>query len=345
MCAHLAATWRGYSVGFVRYPDSAAHSLEKSMDSIHDALDKAIQNAELNLEKEKAAVKNVYEEQVISDQEIPDNRHFDVSRPKVPLDPLDNAIQQTELGEYQQDRSSYAVPQDRIKTTQKNQHTIDHNLMRQRRIVTLHNHDAESGAFRMLRTKILKQLRDNDWHSFAVTAPAQGAGKSTIAVNLAIAMAMDVNQSVLLVDLDLRYPKVHWYFGLENENGLRDYFLSNKPLSEIFVNPDIDRLTILPGRGQTIGSAEILSGPRMKTLMNEIHNRNKSRIIIFDLPPVLATDDVLVTTEYYDAVLLVIEEGKSQPEDISKTLRLLAGKKILGTVLNKSQNPPEHQIY
>lgn len=263
------------------------------MSSIHDALDKAIQNAEL--EKENTSLKNVYQDQVIS--------------------------------------------------AQGTQHSVDPDLLRQRRIVSLHNHDAESEAFRILRTKILKQLRDNNWNSFAITAPTQGAGKTTVAVNLAIAMAMDVNQSVLLVDLDLKYPKVHWYFGLENENGLRDYFLSGKPLSDIFVNPGIDRLTILPGRGQAVGSSEILSGPRMKTLVNEINSRNQSRIVIFDLPPVLATDDVLATMDYYDAILLVVEEGKSQPDEVKKTLKLLSGKNLLGTVLNKSQHPPEHLGY
>jgi protein-tyrosine kinase len=258
-------------------------------------------------------------------------------------DALDKAIQSAE-----QEKARVAlknVYRDQVIPTQGVRHAFDAELMRQRRIVTLHTHNAESEAFRMLRTKILKQLRENNWNSFAITSPTQGAGKTTVAVNLAIAMAMDVNQSVLLVDLDLRHPKVHWYFGLENEVGLRDYFLSDKPLSDILVNPGIDRLTVLPGRGQAIGSSEMLTGPRMKTLMNEINNRNQSKIVIFDLPPVLATDDVLSTVDCYDAILLVVEEGKTQPDEVKKTLQLLSGKKLLGTVLNKSQNPPEHQNY
>lgn len=264
------------------------------MNSVHDALDKAIQS--IDQEKDHpSALKNVYQDQVISKQ----------------------------------------TPQ----------HHIDPELMRQRRIVTLHNYNTESEAFRMLRTKILTQLRDNNWNSFAVTAPTQNAGKTSVAVNLAIAMAMDVNQSVILVDLDLRHPKVHWYFGLENEVGLRDYFLSDKPLSDIMINPGIERLTILPGRGQAVGSSEILSGPKMKNLVNEINERKQSRIIIFDLPAVLATDDVLSTMDCYDAILLVVEEGKSKPEEIKQTLQLLSKKKLLGTVLNKSLNPPEHQTF
>ncbi len=265
------------------------------MGSIHDALDKAIENAAKN--SDSSSQKNVFNDQIIS---------------------------QHGGGQYK----------------------IDPDLMRQRRIVTLNNYNVESESFRMLRTKILKQLRENHWNSFAITAPTQDAGKTTVAVNLAIAMAMDVNQTVLLVDLDLRHPKVHWYFGLENEFGLRDYFLSDKPLSDILISPGIDRLALLPGRGQAIGSSEILSGPKMKALVNELNSkRAQSRIIIYDLPPVLATDDVLTVMEFYDALLLVVEEGKNQPDEVKQTLNLLSGKKMLGTVLNKSQNPPEHLSY
>lgn len=264
------------------------------MSGIHDALDKAIQQAELEKSGGPLPVKHVNEEPLIST------------------------------------RTGYQ---------------LDTELMRQRRIVTLHGYNAEAEAYRMLRTKILKQLRDKNCNSFGVTSPGQGEGKTNVAVNLAIAMAMDVNQSVLLVDLDLRYPKVHWYFGLENEYGLRDYFLSEKSISEILINPGIERLTILPGRGQAIGSSEILSGPRMKALVNDINKRNRSQIVIFDLPPVLATDDVLATMDLYDAVLVVVEEGKSQPDEIRQTLKLLANKHLLGTVLNKSKNSPDHQPY
>lgn len=258
-------------------------------------------------------------------------------------DALDKAIQTAEQENNKADLKD--IFRDELFNEPVLKQTINPELMRQKRIVTLQNQNVEAEAFRMLRTKILKQLKKNDWNSFGITAPTQGAGKTTLAVNLAIAMAMDVNQSVLLVDLDLRYPKVHWFFGLENQNGLRDYFLSDKPLSEIFINPGVDRLTILPGRGQALGSSEILSGPKMKKLVNEINQQNQSRIIIYDLPPVLATDDVLVTTDYYDAVLVVVEEGRTQPDEVSKTMTLLGGKNLLGTVLNKSRNPPEHLSY
>lgn len=258
-------------------------------------------------------------------------------------DALDKAIKNAELGK--EAPVSKAVRQDQAVPVQETKYRIDPDLMRQRRIVTLQNYSPESEAFRMLRTKTLKKLRDNNWNSFGITAPTQEAGKTTVAVNLAIAMSMDVNQTVMLVDLDLRHPKVHWYFGLEPALGLLDFFLTETLLSDILINPGIDRLSILPGRGEALGTSELLTGPRMKALMNEINIRKQSKIVIFDLPPLLATDDVLSTIDCYDAVLLVVEEGKSQPQEVKETLRLLSGKNLLGTVLNKSQNPPDHKGY
>jgi capsular exopolysaccharide synthesis family protein len=216
----------------------------------------------------------------------------------------------------------------------------------QRRVVAQQKYSPEASVFKMLRTKILKQLRENNWKSIAVTGATQGAGKTMVAVNLAVAMAMEVNQTILLVDMDLKYPKVHWYFDFQIKAGLRDYLLSDIPLTDILINPEgIERLVVLPGRGEAVGSSELISGPKMKELIREISNRYESRIIIFDMPPVLAADDVLASMAYYDSALLVVEEGGNNELEVKKSLHMLSGTNLLGTVLNKSENPPDHQSY
>lgn len=225
--------------------------------------------------------------------------------------------------------------------TQTKVHATDKDKLRERRVVASENYGAETETFNVLRTKILKQMRENQWNSIGITSPGKGAGKSMIAVNLAIAIAKEANQTVLLVDLDLRYPKIHWYFGMNPEQGLRDYLTSNIPLSEILLHPDIERLVVLPGKGVETGSSELLSTPKMKALAQDINQRYQSRIIIYDLPPILAADDVLISMEYFDAALLVIEEGGSKPEEISKSLQLLSDKNFLGMVLNKAAYTPD----
>lgn len=229
--------------------------------------------------------------------------------------------------------------------TRKNEIARNQDELVQRRVVAHQKYSPDASIFKMLRTKVLKKLRENDWNSFAVTAPTQGVGKSFVSVNLAIAMAMEVNQTVLLVDMDLKYPRINWYLDMDVKVGLRDHLVSEVPISEILVNPGIERLVVLPGRGEAVGSSEMVSSPKMRELVEDLKSYYQSRIIIFDMPPVLAADDVLASMDYYDALLMVVEEGGNTPAEIKKAMQMVSGTNILGTVLNKSENPPEHQTY
>jgi len=234
------------------------------------------------------------------------------------------------------------APTGAISYTQTKTHKIDPLLMRQRRVISLEKFGPESETFRLLRTKVLKQLRDNNWSSIGITAPSQGAGKSMIAVNLAIAMAMEVNQTILLVDLDLRKPQIQHYFDFKVDKGLQDCLLHDTPIADVLINPSIERLVILPGSGMMEGTSELLTGHKMREIVKELKERYESRIIIFDLPPVLTGDDVLVSMEFFDSALLVVAEGENNPDDISKSIQLLSATNLLGTVLNKAEKMPEH---
>ena len=98
----------------------------------------------------------------------------------------------------------------------------NHQLERKRIIAGFYN-NPQSAVFRMLRTQVLKQMRSNRWQTLAVTSPTAGEGKSVVAANLAMAIAMELNQTVLLVDMDLRNPSISNYFGLNAQVGLKDY--------------------------------------------------------------------------------------------------------------------------
>jgi Mrp family chromosome partitioning ATPase len=156
---------------------------------------------------------------------------------------------------------------------------------------------------------------------------------------------MELNQTVLLVDMDLRNPTIASYFDLSPKVGIKDYLEGDMPLSSVLINPGIKRLVILPGLGRSEDSAELLSSPKMASLVSDIKSQYDSRIIIFDLPPILQTDDVLLSAGYFDSTLLVLEDGKNSEADIKKSLQLLEGCHLMGTVLNKSENPPTHQSY
>ena len=97
-----------------------------------------------------------------------------------------------------------------------------------------------------------------------------------IAANLAVGISQEVNQTVLLLDLDLRRPKIAKYFGLNPEFGVRDYLIDDVPLSKIFVNPGMERLVLLPGKGSVADSSELLTTPKALALVDEIKNRYES---------------------------------------------------------------------
>jgi len=210
-------------------------------------------------------------------------------------------------------------------------------ILQERRIISGFEQNEFTGAYKMLRTQVFQRLREKGWNSLAITSPGLNEGKTLTAINLAISLAMEVNYTVLLVDADLRHPSVHSYFGIEAECGLSDYLTADKPLSELLIHPEeIPGLVILPGGKPLANSAEMLNSPKMARLVEELKTRYSSRIILFDLPPLLGAADTLAFSPYVDAALLVIEDGKTQAEDVQRAIGLLQGTSLIGTVLNKS---------
>jgi capsular exopolysaccharide synthesis family protein len=193
-------------------------------------------------------------------------------------------------------------------------------------------------AFKILRTQILQRLVESRWNSLAITSAEDNEGKTLTAINLAISLAREVTHTVLLVEADLRHPSVHRYFDIPAPKGLSDYLTGDVPLSELLINPaGIPRFVVLPGGRALANSAEMLNSPKMVRLVEELKSRYRSRIVLFDLPPILSCADTLAFSPYVDAALLVIEEGRSRAADIRRAAELLNGTHLIGTVLNKSR--------
>lgn len=212
---------------------------------------------------------------------------------------------------------------------------IQQDVLRGHRLLT--GHDSPfADVYKILRTQVLHRLRENGWNMLGVTSPRDGAGKTLTAINLAIATATEPTQTVLLVDADLRAPQIHEEFGLEQGPGLTDFLLDGRPIEELLLYPGLGRLVVLPGGRGTEQSAELLTSPRMTALGKELKHRYASRIVIFDLPPVLDRADVLAFSPQLDALLLVVEEGRTLEPDLQQAVQALKGSApILGTVLNK----------
>lgn len=214
--------------------------------------------------------------------------------------------------------------------------SLDEGDMERHRIVARQKRDANADVFRMLRTKVLQAMARSNMKTIAVTSPNYGEGKTTVAMNLAMSLALDVNQTVLLVDLDLRDPTIHKYLGIPNTVGLSDYILHDTPVPQCLVRTDFERLALLPSGKPLEGSSELLGTPKMVELARQLKSRYPDRIVIYDMPPLLTQDDTMVFLPNVDGVLLVLRDGKTIADDVEKCMYALENSNLIGTVLNDS---------
>lgn len=214
--------------------------------------------------------------------------------------------------------------------------SVNKDVLRENRIIAGFDSGPWIESFRVLRTRILHKITEHDWNLIGISSAEADSGKSLIATNLAISLAMKVESTVLLVDTNLQDPCIHKFFGLSDLPGLNDYLAGDYELSNLLIHPDISRLIFLPAGNVLPNSSELLASRKMMKLVREVKKRYASRIIIFDLPPILHHSDALALSPHIDGILLVIEDGKSQAEDVKRSVDLLSETHFLGTVLNKS---------
>jgi Mrp family chromosome partitioning ATPase len=215
---------------------------------------------------------------------------------------------------------------------------LDREMLSERRVILPDDSGGAAHAYRMLRSQILRQARAHKLKMIGVVSAVDGEGKTLTAVNLAFSLAAEPNQTALLVDLDLRQPGIAQLLWLGAEQGLDSWFGGETALADLFVRFEgIERLRVLPTLNPMAGSSELLAGARVHELLAELKNRYADRLIILDLPPVLLADDFLTIAPQLDCVLLVVSEGRSRREDVSRMKELLGGVRVLGTVLNVSR--------
>ena len=201
----------------------------------------------------------------------------------------------------------------------------------------LNKHDPASWAFDSLRTQVLQKMEENNWRTIAVVSPTPASGKTVVSINLAISISHKPNKTVMLVDFDFRKPRVAKYLGIKTKKSINDYISGEAELKDIIVNPGIPRLTILPTNFSVARSAEMLSTTKIQELVSELKNRYNSRVVIFDLPPLLNADDAMVLLPQVDCVLFVVGDGQHSQSEIVDSMRLLAKSNILGVVLNRAE--------
>jgi succinoglycan biosynthesis transport protein ExoP len=192
-------------------------------------------------------------------------------------------------------------------------------------------------AFRNLRTSLIWSDGGEELKTLVVTSAAPGEGKTLTAANLAVTLAYD-GLRVLLVDCDIRRPRVHGLFHLPRAPGLMELLTTSSapgapPLPAIRETA-IAGLSVLPCGALPSNAANLLSGTRMRVLLQDL--REQFDIIVLDTPPVLATADAGIVASLTDGVLLVVRAGTTDRNAAQRACQQLAnvGARVIGTVLN-----------
>jgi len=213
---------------------------------------------------------------------------------------------------------------------------LDGKVVAENRCVGALARPCEIDSYKILRAQVTQLTKQEGKNTIMVTSAREGEGKTLTAINFALSLAMEFDQTVLLVDCDLKKQSVHKVLGVESMHGLSDYLISGADLSELILWPGIEKFTFVSGGRPLHDSSELLGSPRMKELMAEMKNRYPERYIVFDVPAVLTGADALAFAPLVDGILLVVEAGKTSIHDVNEAISLLPKEKILGLVLNKS---------
>lgn len=200
---------------------------------------------------------------------------------------------------------------------------------------------AGAEALRALRTLVMQRMREHGWQTIGVVSARSADGKTTLAANLAVAIASDPRHTALLVDFDLRQPGVARVFGAVPEVGVEDVLGGSSTIESCLLRPStVPGLRLLPARQEVSNSSTLVASGRCASLVAELRARYANRVIVFDLPPVLEADDAVLAASVLDCVLLVITEGHTARADVVQALDLLRGTNVVGTVLNASSALP-----
>lgn len=221
----------------------------------------------------------------------------------------------------------------------------DRRVMAQNRIVTATRSDTGYIAVDILRTKVMKTMREKGWTRLALTSPSAGCGKSTLALNLAFSLARQSALRLLLLDLDLRAPQIARLLGCRQAPAIEAFLHGRATMRESLLRLG-DGFAVAPNSTPVANPAELLHELTTSTFLADISRRLGLELIIIDLPPMLANDDVLAILPAIDGVLLVAGAEQSGFNEIDVCERDLAQEdKLVGVVLNKCRFDPAKYGY
>ncbi len=195
----------------------------------------------------------------------------------------------------------------------------------------------EAAEFRRLYSKLKNVYVGQEIKNLLITSATMNEGKSTSAALLACTIARYRETKTILVDCDLRRPRVHQLFGIDKEEGVADILTGKRKLDSCFQDTSIPNLKILPAGGVLDNPTGLFNSQHMRDLFSEI--KFYFDAVIVDSPPVLPVTDSLILSSEMDGALVVLKAGQTHKDVVRRAVELMrnAGLNLLGTVINNQK--------
>lgn len=199
-------------------------------------------------------------------------------------------------------------------------------------------------SYKTARTNIAYSIIKKGCKKVAFTSSEKGEGKTVTAMNVASALAQQVNTRVLVIECDLRRPRVHSALKIEPTPGVTNYLNDECTISDVIQDTRLDNLKAIAYGAVPPNPSELLASDAMKNLIKEVEKDYD--YIIFDTPPVSIVIDAIPIINKSDGVVVVVKNKSTTYPQLNKTIDILerSGGKILGVIINKV-NPTEEKKY
>jgi capsular exopolysaccharide synthesis family protein len=204
--------------------------------------------------------------------------------------------------------------------------------LNKRRIALLQPESYVAEQFRALRGRIDAIASQRSLMTISITSAFPGEGKTTCAINLAIVTSMSLGRRVLLIDCDLRRPKIHPALGLKPETGLAEVLSGASSLEDAIVSTEGVKMDVLPVCGKPANPSELLGSPEMRRLIEEASSRYDR--IILDTPAALGLPDAKAVSDLCDGIVMVVRADATPRSDVEAVLEILDRHRILGLLIN-----------
>jgi capsular exopolysaccharide synthesis family protein len=220
---------------------------------------------------------------------------------------------------------------------------------------TLAKHGRGLEQFRSLRSHIYQARNETPLKTILISSGMPTEGKSFVTANLAMSLARNSSNQILLIDGDLRRPSLNHLLGTPNEIGLSDYLAGTAELHAVMQRcsvsnsndgngvPDLANLTFIPTGTLHENASELITNQRFKELISRLSAQFDW--ILIDSPPVLIFADAVDLARAVDAVLLVVRGAQTTYDVAQRAKSSFANSRILGVVLNDIKNPPRRESY